>query len=69
MSRTTARRRRPNDVRAVLAALAIAAAAAAPVPAFVEAAHPAKTTISADPNDGDNFDYTGITGDGGGGGG
>jgi hypothetical protein len=38
------------------------------VVALAEATHPAKTTVSADPNNDDNFDYT-FTGDGGAGGG
>ena len=42
---------RPLDVRIALAALAIVAAAAGPAVAFAEATHPAKTTVSADPND------------------
>ena len=68
MSRTTATRPRRLGTRAALAALAVAAIAAAPVVALAEATHPAKTTVSADPNN-ENFDYTSITGDGGGGGG
>ncbi|SPM31809.1 hypothetical protein [Mycobacterium terramassiliense] len=55
-------------VRAAIAALAIAAAAAAPVAAFTEATHPAKTTVSADPNDVDWY-FNGDPGGGGGGGG
>ena len=51
MRRTTAGRPRPLKARAALAALAIAAAAAAPGLAFVDAIHPTKTTVSADPND------------------
>jgi hypothetical protein len=50
MSRTTGGRQRLLDVRAALAALAIAATAAAPVVAFAEATHPAKSTVSAEPN-------------------
>jgi len=69
MSRTTASRPRRLGARAALAALAVAAIAAPPVVALAEATHPAKTTVSADPNNQDNFDYTSITGDGGGGGG
>jgi hypothetical protein len=55
-------------VRSVLAALAIAAMAAAPAVAFTEAIHSTKVTVSADPNDVDNSDYTWM-GSGGGGGG
>jgi hypothetical protein len=69
MSRTTASHPRRLDVRTAFAALAIAAIAAAPVVALAEATHPAKTTVSADPNNDDNIDYTYITGDGGAGGG
>jgi hypothetical protein len=36
--------------------------------AFAEATHSAKSTVSADPNDVDNSDYTWITGGAGGGG-
>ena len=68
MSRTTAHRLRPPDVRAVLAALAIAAMAAAPLVAIAEATHPANTTVSADPNDIDYYNV-GDPGAGGGGGG
>jgi hypothetical protein len=39
----------------VLAALAISAMGAAPAVAFAEATHPAKTTISAEPNDNDFY--------------
>ena len=69
MSTTTARCRALN-VRAALVAPAIAAAAAAPMVAFAEAIHPAKTTVSADP--GDDIDYyyvpDGMGGGAGGGG-
>jgi hypothetical protein len=68
MSRTTAHRLRPPDVRAVLAALAIAAMAAAPLVAIAEATHPANTTVTADPNDVD-WNYIPDGGGGGGGGG
>jgi hypothetical protein len=51
-----------------LAALAIVSTTAAPAGAFTEAAHSTKTTVSVDPNDVDNSDYTWITGGGGGGG-
>jgi hypothetical protein len=68
MSRITASRPRCLDVRAVLAALAIAATAAAPLVALAEATRPAKTTVSADPNDNDWW-YPGDPGAGGGGGG
>jgi len=57
MSRTTAGRPRPH-IRAALAALAIAATAAAPVVAFAEATHPAKITVSAEPNNNDDLDPT-----------
>jgi hypothetical protein len=53
-------------VRAVLAALAIAAMAAAPVVAFAEVTHPAKNTVNADPYD---YDWYYIPDGGGGGGG
>ncbi|HTY33846.1 hypothetical protein [Mycobacterium sp.] len=68
MGRTTVHRRRPPDVRFVLAALAIAGMAAAPVLAFTEAIHPANTTVSADPTDVD-YNYVPDGGAGGGGGG
>jgi hypothetical protein len=69
--RTTTASCRRFDVRAALAAVALAAMAAAPLVAFAEATHSAKTTVSADPSGDyvDNFDYTSITGDAGGGGG
>jgi hypothetical protein len=67
MSRTTASHSRRLGVRAALAALTVAAAAAAPVVAFAEATHPAKTTVSADPNDNDYYNV-GDPGAGGGGG-
>ena len=53
MSRTTGGRPRLLDLRAALAALAIAATAAAPVVAFAEATHPAKIAVSAEPNNDD----------------
>jgi hypothetical protein len=68
MSRTTARRPKPLDVRFVLAALAIATMAAAPAVTFAEATHSAKTTVSADPNDNDYYYNVGDPGAGGGGG-
>jgi hypothetical protein len=68
MGRTTARRPKPFDVRFALAALAIPAMAAAPAVAFTEAAHSAKTTVSADPNDNDYYYNVGDPGAGGGGG-
>jgi hypothetical protein len=40
-----------SDVRAVLAAIAIAAMAAAPLVAFADATHPSNATVGADPND------------------
>lgn len=55
-------------IRAAFAALAIAGATAAPIAAFANATHPAKTTISADPNDVDWY-FNGEAGAGGGGGG
>ncbi|WP_152531198.1 hypothetical protein [Mycobacterium sp. UM_CSW] len=68
MSRTTADCPRRLGARAAFAALAIAAMAAAPVVAITEATHPAKATISADPNDIDYYNV-GEAGAGGGGGG
>ena len=69
MSRTTARRPKPLDVRFVLAALAISTMAAAPAVTFAEATHSAKTTVSADPNDNDYYYYYYNLGDPGAGGG
>jgi hypothetical protein len=66
MRRTTANCPGLLSVRAVLAALAIAAMAAAPVVAFAEVTHPAKTTVNADPYD---YDWSYIPDGGGGGGG
>jgi hypothetical protein len=68
MSRTTAGHLRCLELRVVLAALAIAATAAAPVVAFGEATHPAKTTLGADPNDDYDYYYVPDGGAGGGGG-
>ena len=67
MSTTTARHPRPLGLRAVLAAFVIAVTAATPVVAFVEATHPANTTVSADPSN--DYDYYYVPDGGGGGGG
>jgi len=56
-----------TTVRAALAALAIAGVAAAPVVAFAEVTHAAKTTVTADPNDDWYFIPDGGAGGGGGG--